>query len=90
MPDKTGNAEWFFEADLAQLLREDTMPYLLINVIAKRARQLKQMEGRPLAFPANGSTRAADIAAAEVYEGKLKIVPRHKKTPAGARSPYSL
>jgi DNA-directed RNA polymerase subunit K/omega len=69
--------EWFFDADLAQLLREDRMTYLMINVITKRAKQLTMGE-RPLAIPANGSMKRADIATAEVYEGKLEIHPRKK------------
>ncbi len=85
--ESSGQLNWIFDADLAQLLREEKIPYLMINVITKRAKQLKELAGRPLAFPANGSLRAADIAAAEIYEGKLKIAPRRKKTTESKASP---
>jgi DNA-directed RNA polymerase subunit K/omega len=77
--ENSASHDWIYEADLAKLLREDRMPYLLIAVIAKRARQLANGE-RALATPANNSRRAADIAAAEVYEGKLAVRPRRKRT----------
>ncbi len=81
--------DWFFETDIAQLLRSDTMPYLMINVIAKRAKQLASM-AKPLAFPANGSRRVADIAAAEIYEGKLKIRPRARKSTEQHEKPLTI
>jgi len=80
MAENTDQFDNLFQEDLGQLLREDKMQYLLINVIAKRARNLRELGGKPLAYPANGSRRAHDIAAAEIYEGKLKIVPRRRKS----------
>lgn len=82
--ENTTNPEWFFSAELAELLRKDLMPYLMIAVIAKRARQLAEGE-KALATPANASRKAADIAAAEIYEGKLKIRPRRKRTDEQAK-----
>ncbi|MCX7624756.1 MAG: DNA-directed RNA polymerase subunit omega [Candidatus Sumerlaeaceae bacterium] len=82
--ENTSSPEWFFSADLAELLRKDLMPYLMITVIGKRARQLADGE-KALAIPANGSRKAADVAAAEIYEGKLMIRPRRKRTDEQAK-----
>lgn len=76
--DSNQKREWFFDVELGELLRKDEMPYLLVDVIAKRAKQLMMGE-RALARPANGSERRVDIATAEIYEGKLRIEPRRKK-----------
>jgi DNA-directed RNA polymerase subunit K/omega len=82
--------EWFFNTDLSQLMRSDTMPYLMINVIARRAKQLVHMDQRPLAYPANGSRRPADIAAAEIYEGKLQIIPRQRRKSEQQEKPLGI